>query len=250
MAIPAVARLRSFAAYADATLEQLLQPVAQQTERLEATTLEHMVFFNRGSRFEAVPLPAEAQFAPAFHVSVADFDGDGAEDVFLAQNFSATPVGVARYDAGRGLLLRNDGAGRLIPLSGAESGIAVYGDQRGAAHADADGDGRLDLAVSQNGAETRFFRNRGARPGLRVRVEGPEANPAGIGMLLRVVYGEAMGPAREIQAGAGYWSQHGAIQVLGLRPQGGATALWVRWPGGGEARVPLPAGAREVVVRR
>jgi len=32
-------------------------------------------------------LPSEAQFSPAFAVVVADFDGDGAGDVFLSQIF-------------------------------------------------------------------------------------------------------------------------------------------------------------------
>ena len=76
----------------------------------------------------------------------------------------------------------------------------VYGDQRGAAYADYDGDGRLDLAVSQNGAATRLFHNRGAKPGLRVRVQGPATNPDGVGAQIRVVYGDRMGPVREIEA--------------------------------------------------
>lgn len=124
----------------------------------------------------------------------------------------------------------------------------VYGDQRGAAFADFDGDGRLDLVVTQNGAETRLFQNRGATPGLRVRLAGPPGNPDGVGAQVRVVYGQEMGPVREVLAGSGYWSQNGAVQVMGLRAT--PTEVWVRWPGGQEARVPVPAGAREVVVTR
>jgi len=48
-----------------------------------------MAFLNHGDHFEAIPLPAEAQLAPAFAVLLGDFDGDGAEDVFLSQNFFA-----------------------------------------------------------------------------------------------------------------------------------------------------------------
>ena len=141
-----------------------------------------------------------------------------------------------------------DGKGGLESTSGARSGLIVYGDQRGAAYADYDGDGRLDLAVSQNGAATRLFHNRGARSGLRVRLAGPPANPDGIGAQIRVVYGERMGPVREVQAGTGYWSENGAVQVFGL--SGTPTAVWVRWPGGGESRVGVDATTREVTVKR
>jgi hypothetical protein len=243
-----VGRVNSFAAYADASVDRVLGSYAGTAERLEARSLDHVLFLNRGDRFQRVPLPAEAQWAPAFAAAVADADGDGAEDLFLGQNFSPTVVGTPRYDAGRSLLLRGNGSGGLEPMSGTASGLVVYGDQRGAAFADADGDGRLDLAVSQNGAETRFFRNTGGKPGLRVRLDGGPMNPGGVGAQVRVVYGERMGPVREVQAGTGYWSQHGAVQVMGL--DGEPTAVWVRWPGGETVRVAVGGGVREVVVVR
>ena len=39
-----------------------------------------------------------------------------------------------------------------------------------------------------------------------------------------------------------------AAQVFGLA--GTPTAVWVRWPGGVETRVPVPSGAREIIVSR
>src|SRR6185436_16845405 len=118
---------------------------------------------------------------PAFAVNIADFDGDGNEDIFLSQNFFATPPETPRLDAGRGLLLRGDGAGRFKTVPSLESGIEVYGEQRGAAMADFDADGRIDLVVTQNGAATKLFHNVGAKPGLRVRLAGPQENPSGVG---------------------------------------------------------------------
>jgi hypothetical protein len=242
-----VRRIGTFAAYADATVEQVLGPVTMSnTRKLTAVTLDQMAFLNRGTHFDARSLPLEAQLAPAFAAGIADFDGDGHEDLFLSQNFFPTSIGTPRYDGGRSLLLTGDGKGGLTPMSGAKSGLIVYGDQRGAAHADYNRDGRLDLVVSQNGAQTRLFRNRGARPGLRVRVQGPPTNPDGVGTQIRVVYGERMGPVREIQAGSGYWSQNGAAQVMGLSAP--PTGIWARWPDGSESRVAVPAGAKDVIV--
>ena len=47
--------------------------------------------------FEARPLPAEAQLAPSFYAGVADFDGDGHEDLFLTQNFYPLEPDMSRY---------------------------------------------------------------------------------------------------------------------------------------------------------
>jgi len=248
LAIPSTRRRTpSHASYARATLEEVTGSDLRRAERLEVNTLDHVVFFNRGHRFEAVPLPAEAQFAPAFYAGVADFDGDGHEDVFLSQNFFPTEMGTRRYDAGRGLWLRGNGSGALRPVPGQESGVLVYGDQRGAALADYNADGRVDLVVSQNGAETKLYRNHRGRPGLRVRVVGPQENPHGIGSVLRLVYAAGPGPAREIHAGSGYWSQDGAVQVLGQREP--PVAVWVRWPDGTVFEAPVKPGEREVTVR-
>jgi hypothetical protein len=236
----------TFAAWADATLDKSLGSVMGAMARKTANTLDHVVFFNRGDHFEAVPLPGEAQLAPAFGAAVADFDGDGDDDVFLAQNFSETAIGRPRDDAGRGLLLLNDGKGTLTAAPGARSGIVTYGDQRGTATADYDGDGRPDIAIGQNAGPTRLYRNTGAAPGLRVRLRGRSTNPSAVGAQVRVVFGARMGPVREVQAGGGYWSQNGAVQVFGTPAP--PTEIWIRWPGGAEQRVAVPPGARELVV--
>ena len=103
-----------------------------------------MAFLNRGRRFEPVVLPREAQWAPVFAVVVADFNGDGQEDLFLSQNFFDVQAENPRQDAGRGLLLLGAGSGQLQPIPGQTSGVMVYGEQRAAAVADYDQDGRVD----------------------------------------------------------------------------------------------------------
>jgi hypothetical protein len=213
---------------------------------VEANWLESTVFFNRVDSVEPRLLPREAQFAPAFAVVAADFNGDGHEDLFLSQNFFAVEPETSRYDAGRGLLLTGDGRGALKTVSAMESGIAVYGEQRGAAASDFDGDGRVDLVVSQNAAQTRLFRNTGAKPGLRVRLKGPPGNPHGVGVQMRLKNGDTLGPVREIHAGSGYWSQDSPVQVLAGARVG--SQLWLRWPGGKAFTVEIPVDSAEIEV--
>jgi len=104
----------------------------------------------------------------------------------------------------------------------------------------------VDLVVTQNAAETRLFRNARAKPGLRVRLKGPPGNPWGIGAQMRLKHGERLGPAREVHAGSGYWSQDSVVQVLGSAEP--PVQLWLRWPGGKSMTVDVPLQAAEIQV--
>jgi hypothetical protein len=250
---PLIGRFPTHKAYAEATLEQMLAVLPKPADQVQATTLASMVFFNRTNYYEAVEMPYAAQIAPAFAVNVGDFDGDGNEDVFLSQNFFALATRMFRpddagyrLDAGRGLWLRGTGGGQLEAVPGQKSGILIYGEQRGAALGDFDGDGRVDLAVSQNGAETKLYQNVLGKPGLRVRLAGSPGNPDGVGATMRLVFGNRMGAAREIHGGSGYWSQDSMVQVLGCPDP--PTQIWIRWPGGKTTISPVPAGAKQITV--
>ena len=235
-------RVPTFKRFGQSNLEDIVGPVLKDAPRLQATVLEHMLFISNSNGFTPTPLQAEAQFSPAFGAVVADMDGDSHEDIFLSQNFFAYQIETSRSDAGRGLWLRGDGTGVLVPVPGQESGIEVYGEQRGAAAADFDGDGRMDLVVSQNGAPTKMYRNIKGKPGLRLE------NLATVGAKVRAMYKDGTkGPIRETQVGSSYWSQNGA-STLGSRKK--VKTVLITWPDGRESQLPTSDSENVVIVRR
>lgn len=235
--------------FAAATMEAVLASAVHPARIAEARTLATTVFLRRGARFEAVPLPLPAQLAPVFGVAVADFDLDGHLDVFLAQNFFAVAPVIGRQDAGRGLLLLGDGHGGWRALDAAESGIAAYGEQRGVAVGDYDGDGRPDLVLGQNRAETLLLHNLGARPGTRVRLRGPAGNPTGAGAAVTELRSDgSRGWRREVPTAGGYGSQ--SSSVFCVPSPTSPVDLEVLWPGGTRSvhRGLKPSGKRELVL--
>ena len=207
---------------------------------------ESLLLLNRGGRFEARPLPVEAQASPVFGVGVADLDGDGHLDVVLSQNFFPVHPEEGRQDAGAGLVLRGDGKGNLMALSSSRSGVAVHGEGRGVATADFDHDGRLDVAMAQNGAPVRLFRNTHAAPGLRVSLAGDASNPSALGASVRWVAGNQPGAWEVVRMGGGWWSSPSPTLVLGTGGQPGEVE--VRWPGGRVTRTPVARDARDVSI--
>jgi len=232
--------------FSQASVKEIFGSTLQQASAAKVNSLTSMVFLNRGSRFEPMIMPREAQLAPAFGVSVADFDGDGLEDLFLSQNFFDYQPEIPRSDSGLGLVLKGDGTGKLFALENVKSGVRIFGEQKGSAVGDFNEDGRLDIAVTQNAATTKLFQNHGAKPGLRVRLAGPGGNPTAIGALVRAQTGGISGLAREIHSGSGYWGADSPVVVLTSASP--IEKVWVRWPGGKTTIVEVPANSREISV--
>ncbi|MDP7009911.1 MAG: FG-GAP-like repeat-containing protein [Verrucomicrobiota bacterium] len=238
---------KSFELFGSRSLKEIYGECLKEGTELKANTLTHTVFLNRDGKFEVRALPIESQFAPVFGINVADFDGDGHEDIFVAHNFFASQSETPRSDGGRGLLMRGNGKGDFVSMAGMDSGIKIYGEQRGSAVADFNHDGRPDLVVTQNGSHTRLYQNAQARPGLRVKANAGPANPTGVGAIVRLKFAEGgMGPARLITAGSGYWSQDSAVQVLATpEPH---THVEIRWPNGETTITATPQGTKEISI--
>ena len=217
--------------YASSTLQQLFAGQLAGAKLLKASDLASVVLLNRGGRFEARPLPVEAQLTPVNGATVADFDSDGNEDVFLSQNFFAVRVEDHRMDAGEGLLLLGDGQGGFMTVFGHRSGIKVFGEQRGCAVGDLNEDGRPDLLIAQNKGLPKLYLNVLGQAGLRVRLKFNGSAVAGQGAVLRSVYNDgSKGPARLGSGSSGRYSRNSDTQILGAAKR--IRSVEVTWPSG------------------
>ena len=125
-------RFPNYKSYAEATLDQVLTPEQRKGAlRLKANMLQSCYLRNEGGgKFTVIPLPKEAQVSTLNGMVVDDFDGDGNLDVLINGNDYGTSIGVGRYDALNGLLLKGDGAGGFKPLTMLQSGIYIPGNGR------------------------------------------------------------------------------------------------------------------------
>ena len=242
-------RSPTFTAFGMASVSDFLGARTNRAQHLSINTTETMLFLNSGKTFTARPLPLQAQVSPVFGIAVGDLNADGEEDLVLTQNLFSTGKDTSRYDAGQGSVLLGQGDGTFDPLPAGASGLNLEGEGRGAALCDFDHDGRLDLAAAQNSGPTKIYRNASSTAGIRIAAHAGSDNPHGIGASIRLRYENGqLGPAHEIRAGEGYWSQASPVVILGMR--GKVRALEVRWPDGSRQTVPLEERRREILVRK
>lgn len=184
----------------------------------------------------------------AFGTLFADFDLDGHLDIFVANGHVETDIQKVQRQVSYAQpphLFRNLGDGRFEDVAPAAGDLATPLVARGAAVADYDGDGDLDLLVNTVRGRARLYRNEGPAKGrpLRVRLEGGAgSNRDGYGAEVRVV---AAGLAQTAWARAAhsYCSQSESVLTFGIPERAGAAEVEVRWPSGKRSRLEaVPAG--------
>lgn len=164
-----------------------------------------------------------------WHAQFEDVNNDGLADLFIAKgNVDAMPD-FALKDPNNLLLQRADGS---FEEAGDRAGVAAMGLSRGAALADFNADGLVDLVVANRREPAQIWRNTTQRAGhwLSVQLAQDEVNRDAIGAWVEVDMGSHI-QRREITLGGGH-----AGGILGARHfgLGGLDTVPVRviWPDG------------------
>jgi hypothetical protein len=166
-----------------------------------------------------------------------DYDLDGWPDIFAANGHVADDIervqSRVKY-AQRPHLFRNAGQKRFQEATSQSPGFQQPLVARGAAYADYDNDGDLDLVVTVNNGPARLYRNDGGNQNhvLRVQTVGSSANRDGIGARVELAVAGGAKPWQMVKTGSSYLSQSELPLTFGLGSQTEVTSIRVRWPGG------------------
>jgi hypothetical protein len=194
--------------------------------------------------------------ALTFGLFFFDADLDGRTDLLLANgHVEPTVQAVQKNVAYRQppILYWNAGGGRFAPLGARAGDLERPLVARGAAYADLDGDGDLDVVIVENGGPAQVFVNRLDRPerSVRVRLVGSgRSNRDAIGARVTARIGSGT-LTQEVSGGQSYLSAPEKTLTFGLGGASKIDSLEIRWPDGdGEKRQEIPAGDRLVVEQR
>ncbi|MDE2980256.1 MAG: VCBS repeat-containing protein [Gemmatimonadota bacterium] len=259
-------------------------------EGLHRQYMANALQWNRGTPDGTIPvfsdvayLAGVAQTDWSWAALVADLDNDGRQDLFVTNGMAGVSINpdfdaymerrMAEVQAAQGrvteaLILelignmprrrtanfafRNQGDLTFTDRA-AEWGLDQPAYSTGAAYADLDRDGDLDLVVTNMQEQAFVYRNNaretrndaGESAGahfLRIGLRGPPGNPFGIGARVRLTAGDTR-QLQEMQLTRGYQSSVEPVLHFGLGERAMVDTVEVRWPDGSvETRTGVAAG--------
>jgi hypothetical protein len=185
-----------------------------------------------------------------------DYDLDGWADVLVANGHIDADIQRVQANVKYAMpphVFRNDGKGKFQEVT-KSLGPAFDSPRvgRGAAYADINNDGRLDLLLSTNGGPVYLFRNdaQGAavsNHSLRIKLIGTKSNRDGIGATVKLTSGgEAQ--TQMLRSGSSYLSASELVLTFGLAQRDKADAIEIRWPGGQVDRLSSVTAGQTVTV--
>ncbi len=167
-----------------------------------------------------------------------DYDNDGWPDIFVADGHiedSIEKVQKRVSYAEPAHLFRNLGGGKFQEVTG-QMGKAFAAPRvaRGAAYADIDNDGFLDMLETTNGGPAILFHNEGGtNHSVRLKLVGTKSNRDGVGAVVRLTSNNGKDvQTKMLRSGSSYLSQSELVLTFGLGAQTVAESADIQWPSG------------------
>src|SRR5438094_184263 len=179
-------------------------------------------------------------------VAVLDFDNDGWPDLFgwpdvlVANGHIDADIQRVQANVKYAMpphLFRNIGKGRFEEVTKSLGpAFAAPRVGRGAAYADINNDGRLDLLLSTNGGPVYLFRNEAqgaaaSNRSLRIKLSGTKSDRDGIGAIVKLTAGGET-QSQMLRSGSSYLSASELVLTFGLARNEKADTIEIRWPSG------------------
>jgi len=196
----------------------------------------HDIAIRRGVTAHRPVMGGEVLPSTAWHPEFRDVNNDGFIDLYLSKGNVEAMADFAAEDPSNLFLGQPDGT--FVEAARA-AGLISFGRSRGAALADFNLDGLLDLVEVERREPVRVWRNAGsgdegsAAPmghWLALQVEQPGANGYAVGAWIEVEAGGRT-QRREITVGGGHAGGQAGWVHFGLG-EAGAAEIRVQWPGG------------------
>jgi enediyne biosynthesis protein E4 len=168
-----------------------------------------------------------------------DLDNDGWLDLFLVNGHVYPEVDSLKSEAGYKepkVIYRNLHNGRFADVSGQlGSPVTTEKASRGAAFADFDNDGDVDIVVNNVHDMPDLFRldQTLKHHWMTLKLIGTKSNRSAIGALVRVVTADGE-QRQEVRGGGSYYSQSDLRLQFGLGDTKAVDRVIVRWPSGAE----------------
>ncbi len=182
-----------------------------------------------------------------------DYDNDGWPDILVADGHIEDAIErVQKRVSYREPphLFRNMGGGKFQEVTasvGTEFASAKVA--RGAAYADIDNDGFLDVLMTTNGGRAYLYHNEGGTDrSLRIKLVGTKSNRDGIGAAVRVSSSKDQ-QSQTVHSGSSYLSASELVLTFGLGTQAKADSIEIQWPSGQVDKLANVAAGQTVIVQ-
>ncbi len=185
-----------------------------------------------------------------------DYDLDGWPDIFISNGHIDRDIQRVQPNVKYAMpphVFRNMGKGNFQETTkslGAAFDSPRVG--RGAAYADINNDGRLDVLVATNGGRAYLFENDATgdaaqQKSLRIKLVGTKSNRDGIGSVVKLTAaGETQ--TEMLRSGSSYLSASELVLTFGLARHDKADTVEIRWPSGQVDRLANVVAGETIIV--